>query len=90
MPRLMFRERERFTKYRLQVMGADGVDLKSVLEKKGPDTMKRVREMLRAAAAACVAPRPRVKLPLTGQVSLPGGRTAGVCHARSSEHAASF
>jgi len=36
MPRLMFRERERFTKYRLQVMGADGVDLKSVLEKKGP------------------------------------------------------
>jgi transcriptional regulator NrdR family protein len=30
----MFRERERFTKHRLQVMGADGVDLKPELDKK--------------------------------------------------------
>jgi transcriptional regulator NrdR family protein len=29
----MFRERERFTKRRLKVMGADGVDLKPALEK---------------------------------------------------------
>jgi hypothetical protein len=29
----MFRERERFTKHRLTVMGADGVDLKSMLDK---------------------------------------------------------
>ena len=30
----MFRERERFTKHRLRVMGADGVDLKPELDKK--------------------------------------------------------
>jgi hypothetical protein len=30
----MFRERERFTKHRLKVMGQDGVDLKPMLEKK--------------------------------------------------------
>lgn len=30
----MFRERERFTKHRHQVMGADGVDLKPLLDKK--------------------------------------------------------
>jgi hypothetical protein len=30
----MFRERERFTKHRLQVIGADGVDLKPMLGKK--------------------------------------------------------
>jgi hypothetical protein len=30
----MFRERERFTKHRQQVMGADGVDLKPALDKK--------------------------------------------------------
>jgi len=30
----MFRERERFTKHRLVVMGADGVDLKPALDKK--------------------------------------------------------
>jgi hypothetical protein len=30
----MFRERERFTKHRIQVMGADGVDLKPMLDKK--------------------------------------------------------
>lgn len=29
----MFRERERFTKHRLRVMGADGVDLKPMLDK---------------------------------------------------------
>jgi transcriptional regulator NrdR family protein len=29
----MFRERERFTKHRLQVMGTDGVDLKPELDK---------------------------------------------------------
>lgn len=30
----MFRERERFTKHRLRVMGADGVDLKLELDKR--------------------------------------------------------
>jgi len=30
----MFRERERFTKHRRRVMGADGVDLKPMIEKK--------------------------------------------------------
>ena len=30
----MFRERERFTKHRLTVMGADGVDLKPMLNKR--------------------------------------------------------
>jgi hypothetical protein len=30
----MFRERERFTKHRLQVIGADGQDLKPMLRKK--------------------------------------------------------
>jgi hypothetical protein len=30
----MFRERERFTKHRQMVMGADGVDLKPALDKK--------------------------------------------------------
>jgi uncharacterized Zn finger protein len=30
----MFRERERFTKHRRVVMGADGVDLKPILESK--------------------------------------------------------
>lgn len=30
----MFRERERFTKHRLRVMGADGMDLKDQIEKK--------------------------------------------------------
>jgi hypothetical protein len=30
----MFRERERFTKHRLTVMGQDGVDLKPMLDKK--------------------------------------------------------
>jgi hypothetical protein len=30
----MFRERERFTKHRLQVIGADGVDLKPILDRK--------------------------------------------------------
>jgi hypothetical protein len=30
----MFRERERFTKHRLQVIGADDVDLKSRIERK--------------------------------------------------------
>jgi hypothetical protein len=32
----MFRERERFTKHRLQVIGADGVDLKPTLDKSRP------------------------------------------------------
>jgi hypothetical protein len=31
----MFRERERFTKHRQKVMGADGTDLKPHLDKKG-------------------------------------------------------
>jgi hypothetical protein len=30
----MFRERERFTKHRLQVIGADGVELKPQLKEK--------------------------------------------------------
>jgi hypothetical protein len=30
---VMFRERERFTKHRLQVIGADGVDLKPQLKR---------------------------------------------------------
>jgi len=30
----MFRERDCFTKHRLQVMGADGVDLKAAIERK--------------------------------------------------------
>ena len=30
----MFRERERFTKHRLQVIGADGVDLKPTIDGK--------------------------------------------------------
>jgi hypothetical protein len=30
---VMFRERERFTKRRLKVMGADGIDLKPMLDK---------------------------------------------------------
>jgi hypothetical protein len=30
----MFRERERFTKHRRTIMGADGVDLKPALDKK--------------------------------------------------------
>jgi hypothetical protein len=30
----MFRERERFTKHRLTIMGADGVDLKPMLEER--------------------------------------------------------
>jgi len=33
----MFRERERFTKHRLRVMGADGVDLKPTLDKRRSD-----------------------------------------------------
>ena len=31
----MFRERERFTKHRRVVIGADGVDLKPMLDRKG-------------------------------------------------------
>jgi hypothetical protein len=30
----MFRERERFTKHRLTIMGADGVDLRPMLEER--------------------------------------------------------
>jgi hypothetical protein len=35
---VMFRERERFTKHRVQVIGADGVDLKTI---SGPPTSGR-------------------------------------------------
>lgn len=32
----MFRDRDRFTKHRLRVMGADGVDLKPTMAKEQP------------------------------------------------------